>query len=524
MRYIFLVFILIVNLYIGSAFACVGDDKAVTDVLCKDVKSIDKILDEKFAPISQKIQEIVFYSFKIFSGTEHEQSIPLILIWLVVAAIFLTFYFGFVNIRYFAHAIGLLCGKFDKEKDGEGQINRFQALMTSLSGTVGLGNIAGVAVAISVGGPGAMLWMIIMGFFGMSAKFTECALGVKYRHKTSEGIFSGGPMYYLRDGFAEKGKKWGIFGKWTGVFFAICCIGGAIGGGNMFQANQAYQQLVTITGGSDVSFWADKGWLFGIILALAVGAVIIGGIKSIAKVTSKLVPFMAGLYLLAGIVILAMNVSNIPLAFVTIFKDAFGLDAAAGGFVGALLVSLLQGVKRAAFSNEAGIGSAAIAHASAQTNSPISQGIVAMLGPFIDTIIICTMTALVIVVTGAYQTSDGMEGVELTSRAFASGISWFPYILGVAVILFAFSTMISWSYYGLKSFTYLFGEGKKKELIYKSFFCILIILGSAANLKNVIDFTDAMIFAMSIPNIIALYILAPSLKKDLQEYRKKFIK
>lgn len=478
-------------------------------------KSVDASLDEAFKPVSDKVQSVVFYSVKIFKGTEFEQSAPLILAWLVAAGLFFTFYFGFVNIRMFGHALELLRGKHDKEEGGEGQINRFQALATSLSGTVGLGNIAGVAVAISVGGPGAMFWMMAMGFFGMSTKFTECSLAVKYRHKTDHGSFSGGPMYYISDGFAEKGPVLGKIGRLMAMFFAVCCIGGAMGGGNMFQANQSFQQFVNITGGAD-SFFAGKGWLYGVILAVLVALVIIGGIKSIARVTSKIVPLMAVIYISAGLVIILMNITAIPAAFGTILREAFGINALAGGFFGALL----QGVQRASFSNEAGIGSAPIAHATAQTKIPVSQGVVAMLEPFIDTIVICTITALVIVVTGSYNHGGDMEGVELTSRAFASAFSWFPYVLGVAVILFAFSTMIAWSYYGLKAFTYLFGENEVLAVVYKLCFCLVIILGAAANLTNVIGFTDAMIFAMALPNVIGLYVLAPGLKKDLQAYYK----
>jgi len=475
-------------------------------------QTFDDKVNEYFKPISDTSLEIVFYSI-----TVGNQTIPLILVWLVFASIFFTFYMRFVNVALFKHGIDLVRGKFDKtDGNNAGQINRFQALTTSLSGTVGLGNIAGVAVAISVGGPGAMFWMMLMGFFGMSAKFVECSLGVKYRHQTEDGRMFGGPMFYLRDGFKEFGSKMGLFGKLMGGFFALCCIGGSLGGGNMFQANQAYGQLVNITGG-DASFWADKGWLFGVILSALVGGVIIGGIKTIANVASKIVPFMAAIYLIAGLVLLIMNSAEVPAAFGAIFKGAFGIDAVAGGFLGAVI----QGVRRAAFSNEAGIGSAAIAHAAAKTDNAVSQGLVAMLGPFIDTVIICTMTALVIVVSGVYVEGGGMEGVELTSRAFESAFSWFPYVLTLAVILFAFSTMIAWSYYGVKAFTYLFGESVKSEMSFKILFCLFVIVGASAKLGNVINFTDAMIFAMAVPNIVGLYLLAPGLKRDLLAYCKQ---
>ncbi len=485
----------------------------------KKTTSLDTLINEKMTPVSNAALSVVFYSIKYPFGATGDDvtfTMPLILIWLVFAAIFFTFYFGFANLTFFKHAIDLVRGKHDKHSGGDGQINRFQALTTSLSGTVGLGNIAGVAVAISVGGPGAMFWMILMGFFGMSSKFVECALGVKYRHKHADGRMFGGPMYYLRDGFAEMSPKLKPFGAIMGLFFAVCCIGGALGGGNMFQANQAFGQFVYVTGG-ETSFFADKGWLFGLVLAGLVAAVILGGIQQIAKVASKIVPFMAAIYLFAGLVLVLMNITEVPAAFVAIFKGAFGLDSVAGGFLGAII----QGVRRAAFSNEAGIGSAAIAHAAAQTDSAVSQGFVAMLGPFIDTVVICTMTALVIVVSGVYVDGAGMEGVALTSRAFETAFPWFPYLLALAVFLFAFSTMIAWSYYGVKAFTYIFGESTASETVFKLVFCAFTVIGASAQLGTVIDFTDAMIFAMAVPNIIGLYFLAPGLKRDVQAYAKE---
>ena len=473
----------------------------------EEQNEFDKLINDAIEPVSNKALEIVFYSIDIYG-----ESVPLILMWLVAASIFFSFYLKFVNVRLFKHAIDLLRGKHDKHAKGHGQINRLQALTTSLSGTVGLGNIAGVAVAISVGGPGAMVWMILMGFFGMSAKFAECTLGVKYRHETEDGKMSGGPMYYLKEGFEKLG--WNHLGPVFGAFFAVCCIGGAFGGGNMFQSNQAFKMVLDATTVDGTSFLDGKGWLFGLAMAALVGSVIIGGIKSIANVASRIVPAMAILYLLAGSMIIAFNFEQIDDAFKAIFAGAFSTQGMAGGFLGAII----QGVRRAAFSNEAGIGSASIAHAAVKTDSHISQGVVAMLGPFIDTVVICTMTALVIVISGVYVEGNGMEGVELTSRAFASVFSWFPYVLTIAVVLFAFSTMIAWSYYGLKAFTYLFGENNTSEMIYKIMFCFFVVIGSAAELGNVINFTDAMIFAMAIPNIIGLYILAPELKRDLRSY------
>ena len=472
-----------------------------------DMSEIDNWFDQAFEPVSSVVGDIIFYSISIGGG----QELPLILLWLVLASLFCTFYFGFVNIRFFKHGIDLIRGKFDKKTD-KGKISRFQALATTMSGTIGLGNIAGVAIAVSVGGPGAVFWMVLMGLFGMSTKFLEASLGVKYRYESEGGHFYGGPMYYLRDGLAKRGwKKTGLF---LGALFAVFCIGGTIGGGNMFQANQAYQQLVNITGGAQ-GFAAGFGWLCGLVLAGMVGFVIIGGIKSVASVASRIVPIMGGVYILAGLVILGAHIDKIPSALQIIFSEAFSMQAGFGGLLGAIL----QGVKRAAFSNEAGIGSGGIAHAVVKTNEPVSQGFVAMLGPFIDTVIICLMTALVIVVTGTYQNYDqGMAGIELTSSAFEGTISWFPYVLALTVFLFAFSTMISWSYYGGRAVSYLFGESKKVDITFKIIFCLFVVLGATVELKTMIDFCDSVFFAMAIPNVIALYIFAPEIKRDLKIY------
>ncbi|MDZ7704026.1 MAG: alanine/glycine:cation symporter family protein [Trueperaceae bacterium] len=465
---------------------------------------IDQAINDAIGPIADAISGIIFYSVPFF-GT----SLPLILVWLLAGAVIFTFYFGFINFRGFKHAIELVRGDYSDPNDA-GEVSHFQALTTALSGTVGLGNIAGVAVAVAIGGPGATFWMIIAGLLGMSSKFLECTLGVKYRNEYPDGTVSGGPMYYLSKGFAERNMA-GV-GKFLAVFFAIMTIGGTLGGGNMFQANQAYQQTVSVTGG-DASFFADKGWLFGLILAVIVGVVIIGGISRIAKVTERIVPFMAAVYVGAALIILVINFQQIPAAFGTIITSAFGTTAVAGGFVGVLIT----GFQRAAFSNEAGIGSAAIAHSAVRTKEPLTEGFVALLEPFIDTVVICTMTALVIVITGTY-TQTGLGGVELTSAAFESTISWFPIVLAFAVIMFAFSTMISWSYYGTKAVTYIFGETQVAALTYRIIFCIFVVLGATLDLGAVIAFSDAMIFAMALPNLIGLYLLAPTVKRELNSY------
>lgn len=474
--------------------------------------AIDQWINSYVAPVSGALSDIVFYSISIGEGL----SLPLILVWLVAISLFTTFYFGFVNIRYFKRGVGLALGRVDTEDNqkAEGQITSFQALAATLSGTVGLGNIAGVAIAISIGGPGAIVWMVLMGLLGMSTKFLEGALGVHYRHKCPKlGHFSGGPMYYLRDGLAELG--WAKTGKVFAVIFSVCCIAGALGAGNMFQVNQVFQQFVNVSGGSEASVLADKGWLFGIGMSVLVGVVIIGGIKSIASVAEKIVPLMALTYLLAGAVVIFSNASQIPGAFGAIFTAAFSPEAGLGGLIGAII----QGVRRAAFSNEAGIGSAAITHAVARTSYPVSQGMVAMLGAFIDTVIICTITALVIVISGVPLDPNGsIEGISLTSRAFETVMPWFPYALAGIVFMFAYSTMLTWSYYGLKSATFLFGERTSVELLYKLLFCIFIVLGASSNLGVIVDLSDSMYFAMAIPNIIGLYLLAPKMKRALKEY------
>ncbi len=490
--------------------------------------SIDEIINLYVGKFADKVESAVFFPLRYcseggvtlgypenFCAGGSEVAAPLILIWLVIASFFFTFYLGFINVRYFKHAIDLIRGKYDKGED-DGQINRFQALATSLSGTVGLGNIAGVAIAVSVGGPGAVLWMVIMGFFGMSLKFAEVTFGVKYRHHPDKGDLSivyGGPMYYLRDSFANRNIP--FIGGILAAIFAFCCILGSIGGGNLFQANQAYQQVVNVSEGGLKEFLSNNAWAFGIFLSVLTGVVIIGGIKSIAKFTSKLVPIMGGIYMVAGLVVIAMHYDQIGSGLYDIFTKAFSFEAGLGGFLGVML----QGVKRASFSNEAGLGSAAIVHAAAQTDKPVSQGFVGMLGPFIDTIVICTITGLVIVFTGAYQTGGGMEGVELTSQAFAKGISWFPYVLALTVFLFAFSTLITWSYYGQKAAAYLFGENIYVELGYKILFLLIIVVGCSMELGKVVSLSEAFLFIMGIPNIIGLYFLSRELKRDVKDYQ-----
>jgi len=443
--------------------------------------------------------------------------VKLIVVWLIFGGLFFTIFMRFINIRGFRHSIRLIGGKYDKPGSG-GEVSHFQALTTALSATVGLGNIAGVAIAVTIGGPGATLWMILAGLLGMSSKFTECTLGVKYRKINKNGEVSGGAMYYLRDGL--KKRKLGYLGHFLAISFAVLVIGGSVGGGNMLQSNQAFRQFETF-----FPFMEHHGFWYGLAMALMVGLVIIGGIKSIAKVTSKVVPFMAVLYVGAALIIIGMNIEHTGHAFSLIWHGAFSPEALKGGFIGVLIF----GFQRGAFSNEAGIGSASIAHSTAKTNEPVSEGIVSLLEPFIDTVVICTMTALVIIFTGFAEGGHELQGVELTSAAFGKVIPWFPYLLLLAVTLFAFSTLISWSYYGQKGFDYLFGQFSEKifktrkvsNTIYQLIFLSAIIIGSSSSLSAVMDFSDMMILCMALPNIIGLLILAPEVKQDLNSYWKR---
>ncbi|MAU63094.1 MAG: alanine glycine permease [Flavobacteriaceae bacterium] len=484
-------------------------------------KGLDQKIDEAFAPISDFFSYYVFYPIAGY---------PFVILLLIGSAAFFTLYFGFPNIKYFSTSIKVVRGNYDEiEKDDsiskDGEVSHFQALATAVSGTVGNGNIAGVALAIALGGPGATFWMIICGLIGMSSKFVECTLGVKYRDIGEDGTVYGGPMYYLTKGLKEKGFQ--NLGKAAAIFFAIFCIGGSFGGGNAAQANQATIVLKQLLGFESTS----AGAIIGLILAILVGIIIIGGIKRIASVTEKVVPFMAILYLIACLYILIINFSLIDNAISLIITEAFNPTAiGVGGFIGVLMV----GFKRAAFSNEAGVGSASIAHSAVKTKYAASEGLVALLEPFIDTVVICTMTALVIIIFnfGGYfeYGGDGLgivmidgvpfEGAGITSQAFAQYIPFSDVFLTLAVVLFAVSTMISWSYYGLQSWKYLFGRGQIADLTYKVIFCMFVIIGSAASMNSIWAFSDAMIFAMVFPNMVGLFFLFPVVKKELEKYLK----
>lgn len=460
--------------------------------------SSDFSFQQAFEQLSSAIASVVFYSFN-FQGV----AIPVTVLWLITGAIVFTFYLNFINIRGFRHAVRVVRGDFAAKQD-PGEISQFQALSAALSGTVGTGNIAGVAVAISLGGPGATFWMIVAGFLGMTTKFVECTLAVKYRQILPDGTVAGGPMYYIKAAL----EKYGLprIGKFLAGFFAIACVFGSAG---FVHVNQGFVQVKTVTG-------FDNAWAFGVVYALLVGLVIVGGIKSIARVTSKLVPLMCGIYLTAALVILGLHWQDLPAAFLTIIKGAFAPEAAYGGVIGVLI----QGFRRAAYSNEAGIGSSPIAHAAAKTKDPVSEGFVGLLEPFIDTVVICTISALVIIVTGTYL-QTGLDGVQISSAAFASVFSWFPWVLMVALLLFGYSTVVSWAYYGQKGWGFLFGENKTSISIYKVLICIVVAMGAVPNVLAVFDFIDSMIFLMAVPNILALYLLLPDVKADLKAYLAK---
>ncbi|NOY63337.1 MAG: alanine:cation symporter family protein [Gammaproteobacteria bacterium] len=467
-------------------------------------------IDNWFSILVGYIAQLLFFDVLFFDDAH---TMPFAVAWLVVGAVYFTFRMGFINIRAFRHAIHCVRGRYDNPND-QGETTHFQALSTALSATVGLGNIAGVAIAISIGGPGATFWMIVAGFFGMSAKFTECTLGQMYREIRPDGHVMGGAMEYLSRGLAEVG--WARLGKVLAVVFSLMCIGGSLGAGNAFQVSQslsAVQQSFPIM--------QDYPWLYGLIMATLVGIVIIGGITRIAKITQAIVPAMCGIYVLACLWVILNHAAQVPAVFGQIVSGAFSPEAGLGGLIGVLVV----GFQRAAFSNEAGIGSAAIAHSTAKTKYPVREGVVATLEPFIDTIVVCTMTALVIVITGVYNSPETAElvankqGAALTGEAFRTVIDWFPIVLTISVVLFAYSTMISWSYYGERCWSYLFGD--QSAIAFRIFFVIFVFLGSVTSASNVLDFSDLMILGMALPNILGLYLLQSKVRFSLDEYMEK---
>ena len=478
---------------------------------------MNEAVNQFFLPIVTFLDQVLFWDPFAALGLQLPVKIPFIILWLIAGATFFTIYLRFINLRGFKHAIDLVLGKYDKASH-TGEISHFQALATATASTVGLGNIAGVAVAITMGGPGATFWLIIAGFLGMTTKLVECTLGVKYRRLNPDGSVSGGPMYYLRDGLALKG--WAKTGKILAFLFAVFASIGAFGIGNMFQSNQMIAQTI-------ITFPSLEGkelWL-GLIVALLTGIVIVGGIKGIARVNDKLFPMMAGIYIVSALIVIGINYTRIDDAFIAILEGAFSPSGIKGGIVGVMII----GFRRAAFSNEAGIGSAAIAHSSVKTETPVTEGFVALLEPFIDTVVVCTITALVIITSGLYLNPDQLAGTQLTSAAFATVSPWFPYLLLPTILLFAYTTIISWSYYGVTSFDFLVGDfverkWKKRILatrVYQLIYLFFTVMGAVLHLNAVVDFSDMLILAMAVPNIIGLYMLVPEVRQALKVYIKK---
>jgi len=480
---------------------------------------LDQRIDAWFRPISDAVSNVIFYSVRV-GGTEAAPlTFPLILGWLILAGLICTVYFRFINITGFVHGFRLLSGKYS-DSCAPGELSHFQALTSAVSGTVGLGNIAGVAVALSIGGAGATFWMILAGLLGMSTKFVECTLGVKYRVVNADGTVSGGPMYYLSRGIAENYPRLKGLGLTLATLFAVCTVLGAAGSGAMFQANQAFAQFFAITGG-DAGPLAGRGWLFGIGLAVLTGVVVLGGITRIGDVTAKLVPGMAVLYVLGCLLVIGVNIERVPSAFGAILQGAFTAEGVQGGVLGALI----QGFRRAAFSNEAGLGSAAIAHSAVRTRDPVTEGFVALWEPFIDTVVICTMTALVIILSGELAALQGSalsgtaQGVQLTSQAFGTVSSWFPYVLTAVVFLFAYSTMVTWAYYGAKAAGYLTGESRTVQVLFNLVFLAMVVIGCTLSLGSLVDFADSLLFMMAIPNLIGVYLLLPVVRRELAAYQ-----
>ena len=472
--------------------------------------NIDALMDKYVAPVSDAIAKIIFYPIHVAGG-----EVPIIIFWILFAGIFFTFYFRGIAVWGFKHAVDQII-KPKKDGAGEGEVSSFQALATALSGTIGIGSIAGVAISISIGGPGAAFWIFFGAILGMSIKFVEATLAVKYRRFNLDGSISGGPMHYIAHGLTRKNTRW--LGQPLSVIFAILCIGGGITGGNMIQINQTAHQIIFITGGEQ-SIFHGYTWVIGLVAAVLIGLVVVGGIKSIAKVTTVLTPTMCALYIISGTIVILANFMNIPHALMLILREAFHPTAIAGGVFGTIII----GLRRSVQSNEAGTGAAAIVYATAQTKEPISQGFVALLETFL-TGILCLFTSFAIVFSGVLdKTQIGqISGIELASNAFQSVIPFFPIILSIIAVLFAMSTLISWAYYGQKAWTFLLGEGKKRVLTFNLIYCIFIVIGSCMNVKSIIDITDAMMIAMCVPNIIVLYILCKDVKVDLKAYCKKY--
>jgi AGCS family alanine or glycine:cation symporter len=510
--------------------------KAETAKTAKAETGLGQRINALFAPLMKGASRVMFFDpfaalglydpviygaegrpLRDAKGKVREARFPLVVLWLVFAAVFFTLRMRLINLRGFGHAAALVAGRYD-QPDAPGEVTHFQALATALSGTVGLGNIAGVALAIGYGGPGATFWMIAAGLAGMATKFTECTLAVKYRHIGDDGAVSGGPPFYLREGFARRG--WPRLGRGLAGVWAFFCVAGSFGGGNMFQANQSFALLKEM-----FPLLEGRGALYGAVLALCVGLVIVGGIKGIARVTSKIVPLMAVLYVATSLYVILGNIGELPRVFALIVRSAFDAPALHGGFLGVMVM----GLRRAAFSNEAGVGTAAVAHAPARTHEPIAEGFVALQEPFVDTVVICTMTALVLIITGFHQGSGELSGAAMTAAAFGSVARWLPYLLMVAIVLFSFSTQLSFSYYGVTTFDYLlggaaarvFGRRRVATHAYRVLFLACVVIGAATSTKAVMAYSDMIIFALIVTNTVGLYVMSGEVARDLTDYQRR---
>lgn len=470
--------------------------------------NLDAEIEKYVTPVSDKIYHTMFFNINLFNV-----QIPLIILWILVAGLFFTFYFRWIGIWGLKHSIEVL--KTPKENGAGGEISPLGALMAALSGTVGLGTIAGVAISISIGGPGAAFWIMFGAILGMTLKFAEVSLSLKYRRFLPDGTVAGGPMHFIAHGLTRRKMRW--LGQPLAVIFAYLCIGGGLTGGNMIQINQTTRQIINITGG-DNGIFHGFNWVIGLLCAILIGVIIIGGVKSITKVAMKAVPFMIYLYLGAGIIILCANWCNLPHTIYIMLKEAFLPSSVAGGIVGIMII----GMRRSVQTNEAGTGSAPIVYAPAQTDEPISQGFIALIEPFL-TGLVCLLSAAIVVSSGVYlhQAPGTVNGIEMTSRAFESIYPWFKYVLSVVVILFALTTVISWAYYGQKAWNYIVGEGKKRTLVYQLFFLAFTVIGSVLNVKTIINLTDSMMLGMAVPNCLAMYFMAKELKVDLIKYCQK---
>ncbi len=478
--------------------------------------SIEDSINTVFEPIAFWFGKVVFFPITI-----GPISFPFVVAWLIAAGVIFTIYFGFIQFRGLKVSSEVIRGKYSTPSD-PGEVPHFQALTSALSGTVGLGNIAGVGAAMAIGGPGATFWMILAGLLGMCTKFAECTLGVKYREVHPDGTVSGGPFKYLMVAYGKIGK---IPAKIMTGIFAVAILTFGVAGGNMFQANQTFAQVRNVTGGTDGLLGTDGAALiFGVILAGLVAAVILGGIKAIGATTSRLVPAMGIVYVIACLIVIFANLGQVPAAVGSIIEGAFVAEGIAGGVLGVMIT----GFQRAAFSNEAGLGSAPIAHSAVKTRRPVSEGFVAMFEPLIDTVVVCTMTALAIIIAGAASFQEGVttvqeggpvpDGVILTSDAFATVLPWFPIVLAIAVALFAFSTLITWSYYGLKAWEFLFGRSKVSEIIYKCVFLLFTVTGTVLTFGEVLAFSDAALFVCAFVNLLGVYLLLPVIKREMKQY------